>query len=117
MVYILCIMLLGSCMFQNTRYTKHDVFVYRVPNSTPIHVFRYALIVRYYTVLQYYSITVLQYYSITVLQYYSITVLQYYSITVLQYYSSVLLHTVTLVLQIKIIGTSVQLQKCLIADL
>ena len=34
-VYISCIKFLVSCMYQNTQYTntKHDVFVYRVPNS------------------------------------------------------------------------------------
>ena len=32
-VYVSCINKLGSCMYRYTRYTIHDVFVYRVPNS------------------------------------------------------------------------------------
>ena len=32
-LYVSCIKFLGSCMYRNTRYTKHDVFVYRVLNS------------------------------------------------------------------------------------
>ena len=32
-VYVSRIKFLGSCMYWNTRYMIHDVFVYRVPNS------------------------------------------------------------------------------------
>ena len=38
-VYVSCIKFLGSCMYRYTRYTKHDVFVYRVPNSVTICIY------------------------------------------------------------------------------